>query len=412
MTTISSMTRSFDAKRLLPPHEALERYFARVSLATPVTEYASLEAAARRVLARQIAADAAYPNAPRSAMDGFAVRAASTPGTLRLVGEIRIGEEPRRVLEPDEAMRIPTGGVLPQGADAVVPIEAATATDAEVRIREGVRAGDAVVARGSDMREGDVLLPPGRRIGAPELAVLATLGVVEVPVYRRPLVAVISSGDEIVAPSAHPRTGEVRDSNRYAIAASLEALGAQVRHFAIVRDVQGSLEEELRTALSVCDAAVVTGGSSVGAHDFTPEAIAALGDPGIIAHGLRVRPGKPTLLAAAGSKPIIGLPGNPLSALMMLEAVGAPIVAALTGAELSYDETEAEPTEALRAPEGWTWYVPVSLDAGRATPLPLHSFATSIAARASGYVIVEGNGQEFVASDRVRVRRFLCGGAR
>jgi len=412
MTTISSMTRSFDAKHLLPPNEALERYFARVALAAPATERVALDAARQRILARTIAADDDYPNSPRSAMDGFAVVAASTPGSLRLAGEVRIGAQPARALASGEAMRVPTGGALPDGADAVVPLEDAHVDGDEVRVRERVTAGDAVVARGSDMRAGETPLDAGRCIGSPELAVLATLGFAEISVYRRPVVAVISSGDEIVAPETRPLGARVRDSNRYALAASLEALGARVHHVPVVPDAAGALEAALCAALERCDAAVVTGGSSVGVRDLTPGAIASLGEPGVVVHGLRVRPGKPTLLAAIGTKPVVGLPGNPLSALVMLEAVAAPIVAALTGASISYDETDATLAQALRAPEGWTWYVPVALDGRVATPLPLHSFATSVAARASGYVVVDGDRAAYEIGDPVRVRRFLCGGKR
>ncbi len=398
-------------KRLLPPSEALERYFALFSAAAPMVERVALDDADGRVLGAAAAADRDYPDARRSSMDGFAVCTASTPGTLRIAGEIRIGRAPERAIARDEAMRIPTGGIVPEGADAVVPIERVEISGESVRIRERVEAGEAVVARGADMRAGEQILSAGRRIGAAELALLATLGVVDVPVFRRPVVAVLSSGDELVAPAQQPNIGEVRDANRYAIASSLRALGAQPRHYPIVPDRDGALEEMLSEAIAHCDAAVVSGGSSVGEHDRTRQAIAALDAPGVVVHGLRVRPGRPTILGAAGSKPVIGLPGNPLSALVMLEAVAAPIFAAIAGAAPPYAETAAPLTEDVRVPDGWTWYLPVTLVDGRARPLPMRSFAASIAARASGYACLDDRRGEYRAGDAVRVRRFLSGGA-
>lgn len=409
MTTISSMSRGFDVKRLLPPDAALERFFASVSLSSPALENVALEDARARVLARSVDADDDYPAAPRSTMDGYAVRAASTPARLRIAGEIRIGERSHHVLAADEAMAIPTGGVLPEGADAIVPIERVSVDGDGVRVEDAATAGACVVERGADMRAGELLLEAGRRIGSAEAAVLASVGIAEVPVYRRPLVGVLSTGNEIVEPKRKPRIGEVRDANRYAIAASLEALGARVRHFPNVPDVEGALEAELRAALSECVGVVVSGGSSVGARDFMPAAVAALGAPGIVVHGLRVRPGKPTLLGAVGGKPVIGLPGNPLSALMMLEAVVAPIFAALVGASVPYDDVRTHLLEPIAVPDGWTWFVPLAISGEGARPLPMHSFAVSLAARASGYVRAEG---EFCAGEEVLARRFLCGGVR
>ncbi len=407
MTMMSSMTRGFDVKLLLPPDEAMERFFASCVLPVPLVETVALAQARLRILASDVVASEPLPDAPRSTMDGFAIRAAAAPSSLRIVGEVRMGERAARVVGAGEAMRVPTGGVLPLGTDAVVRIEDACVEGERVTVSHRVESGACSVPRGADVRAGEHLLSSGRRIGAPELAVLASLGVAAVPVYRQPLVGVISSGDELVAPSQAPREGEVRDSNRYAIAASLEALGARVRHYATVRDDRGALHEELRSALRACDAVVVSGGSSVGAQDRTPETVDALGEPGAIVHGLRVRPGKPTLLGAVGSKPVIGLPGNPLSALLVLEAVAAPIFTRLAGTSIAYAEREGRLAEPLHVPEGWTWHVPALLDGDMVRPLPVHSFATSLAARASGYIVAVGTR---AAGDRVRLRRFLCGG--
>jgi molybdopterin molybdotransferase len=401
----------FQSEKLLAPAQALETFFACVTPAPPGIERVDLDDAAGRVLAEGIDADDDYPNAPRSAMDGFAIASGATPGRFSVAGEIAMGTAWSGALAPGTALAIPTGGVVPEGADAVVPVEDVRVDGSSLVVAEAVAAGDNVNPRAGDMRRGERVLEPGQRLAGPQIGVLATLGVSSVPVYRRPLVGVISSGDELVPPSAMPRPGEIRDSNRYAVAASLRAMGAAVRHYPTVTDEAGALEAALAAALRDCDALVLTGGSSVGERDRTPEAVATLGAPGTIVHGLRVKPGKPTLLAAAGSKPVIGLPGNPTSALMILEAVCAPVLAALTGAAAPHGRLLARLESPVRGREGWTWYVPVALrhdgETPVAHPLPLRSSSVSLPARAGGYLVIGERDGELPAGALVTVSRFL-----
>jgi molybdopterin molybdotransferase len=401
----------FVTEKLLAPRQALVAFFACVRLTPPAIEQVSLEDAIGRVLAARIDADDDYPNAARSLMDGFAVMAAATPGNFTIAGEVRMGEAPETPIARTQTLRIPTGGVVPPGADAVVPIEDAHVEGSNLRVEGGVEAGANVVARGADMHRGEALLMPGTRVGAPQAGVLAALGRTEVDVYRRPVVAVFSSGDELVEPAAQPRAGQVRDSNRYAIAASLRAMGAQPRHFPKLEDESDVFDRALSLALGECDAIAISGGSSVGERDRLPKAVAALGEPGVVVHGLRMKPGKPTLLGAVGTKPILGLPGNPTSALMVLEAVAAPIIAALVGAPAAVATTTARLVEPARSRAGWTWFVPIALqnDGGVASarPLPLRSFSVSLAARADGYIVMDERDEEWRAGTLVTVHRFL-----
>jgi molybdopterin molybdotransferase len=403
----------FAVDRLLPPRQAIVAYFARVPVAPPPAEDVSLEDALGRVLAESIAADDDYPSANRSVMDGFALRADATPGAFEVVEDVRMGVAPRCAIDARSACRIPTGGVLPEGADAVVPIEDARLEGKTMVVASAVSAGENVAQRAADMRRGEVVLAAGRRIRAQEIGVLATVGATHVCVYRRPVIAVFSSGDELVEPGARPSLGEIRDSNRYAIAASLRAMGAFPRHYATLRDEAADFEPALTEAIEECDAIVVSGGSSVGERDRLPHAVAEVADPGIVVHGLRVKPGKPTLLGAHGAKPIIGLPGNPTSALMMLEAVASPIVAALVGAPLVAPAVQARLAEGLRSRAGWTWYVPVQLgDDGPvplANPLALRSFSVSLLARADGYVVMNEREDEWRPDRLVTVTRFFGG---
>lgn len=397
----------------MPPRQAIVAFFSRVAIQTTPVEQVALDAALGRVLAESIAADQEYPVARRSLMDGYAVRAEATPGEFAILDDVRMGTAPGVTLPPGTASRIPTGGVVPSGADAVVPIEDARSDGARVTVAAAVAAGENVVEAGADMRQGEIVLRPHRRIRAAEIGVLATLGVTRVPVFRKPLVAVFSSGDEIVEPDARPQLGQIRDSNRYAVAASLRAMGMNPKHYPTLRDEAPEFEAGLERAVRECDAVVVTGGSSVGERDRLPRAVAAIANPGIVVHGLRIKPGKPTLLACAGSKPIVGLPGNPASALLVLEAVAAPIFAALCGAPVVPSTVRARLGETARSRRGWTWHIPVRLheDGGVATayPLALRSFSVSLAARADGYIVMEERDEAWPAGTPVTVVHFLEG---
>ncbi len=408
------VTSGFDEARLLAPAQALALYTSRAPRPQPRVETVALADVAGRVLACDVPADAPYPAVARSTMDGFAVQSARAPGRFRVTFDVQMGRMPDRALGPGEAAAIPTGGVVPAGADAVVPIERVTRQGDEIVVVDALSAGASLTQRGADMRAGEVVLTAGRRIGAPEIGVLATLGVTSVPVFARPRIAVLSSGDELAEVTDTPSAAQIRDSNRYVIAASLRAMGAQPVLFPIVSDEPGALAAALLHALGECDAAVLSGGSSVGERDATPEAVHAAGDPGVIVHGLRIKPGKPTVFGSADGKPIIGLPGNPVSALMVLEGVAAPIIAGLVGAPIAPGVIAAVLAEPLRAHAGWTTFVPVTLeDAGAQTlarPLPLHSAYVSLPARAAGYVVVGERASVHKANDSVRVCRFSSGG--
>ncbi len=365
---------TFDPERLYEPRDAVAAYFAAVSLPAPAIETVGLDAAAGRILARDAVADAKYPADPRSTMDGFAVVAADGTVVRRIVGEVRMGHAPPGPVGPAEAMRIPTGGVVPDGADAVIPIEDVDEIayggepNAAIEPREAVTSGENVTAAGEDMLPGDLVLTAGLRIGAPELSVLATLGITHVPVFRKPRVAIISTGDELVDASEKPGRGQVRDSNRWAIAGALAALGCEPVQRPVAGDTFEALEAALREGLAAADAVVLTGGSSVGVRDLTPQVIEALAgsttppSPGVVVHGLKIKPGKPTVFAMVGGKPVIGLPGNPTSSLMVLEAIVAPVFSALAGETVVPAATiTAVTSERFAGRPGWTWYIPVEL---------------------------------------------------
>ena len=387
---------TFETQRLLAPGEAVAAYLRAVAVRPRGTERVALDAAFGRILARDAVAGAAYPADDRSTMDGFAVRSADGAAPRRIVGTIRMGHAPPGAVGPGEAMRIPTGGVLPPGADAVLPVEDAQEQSDRLIPAAAPAARDYFTPRGDDMAAGDLVFAAGRRIGAPELSVLATLGDVAVEVYLRPRVAIVSTGDELVDAAARPGTGQVRDSNRWAIAGGLAALGCDVVHLPRAVDEVDAIRDGIADGLRIADAVVLTGGSSVGARDHVPAAIDALGAPGVVVHGLSVKPGKPTVFAAIGTQPVIGLPGNPTSALTILDAIASEIFLALTGETQRRRATVAAvAAEPFTGRTGWTWYVPAVLEGDRARPLTLRSSHTSLLARADGYVVV--------GPDRVRI---------
>lgn len=381
---------------LVEPDAAVARFLQRAALAPPRRETIALEEALGRILAAPARALEPMPAHPRSTMDGFAVASAAGARPRRIAGEILMGQAPPRAIALDETLRIPTGGVLPEGADAVVPIEDVEEADGTIRLRAAPPALDCVTEAGADVAAGELLFEAGRRIGSAETGMLAALGYTHVSVYVRPRFAIVSTGDELVDPSAVPGIGQVRDSNRFALAASLRAMGAQAFHLPSAGDTPGAFRAALEGALAVSDGVFITGGSSVGTRDFVPRIVAEMGSPGVVVHGLRVKPGKPTMLAAIGGKPVIGLPGNPSAALLVLEAAVRPIVTACLGAS---DDGPATLAAHAAAPfdgrSGWTLYAPavVHRRAGKlvAVPLRLRSALVSLLARSSGYVVLGPN---------------------
>jgi len=407
---------TFEHDRLLAPQQALIAYQAAVGLGPLGVQSVPLAAAAGRILAVDAVAHEEFPAYARSTMDGFAVRSADGMRQRRIAGEVRMGQPPPAALGAGEAMRIPTGGTLPAGADAVVPLEDADPAGETLAVRTAPQAGDFFTPPGSDMATGEVAIAAGRRIGGPEMGVLATLGDIMVPVFRRPRFAVISTGDELVSAALVPGIGQVRDSNRWAIAGALAALGADVLQLPNAPDDIAALRSALAAGLEQADGVFLTGGSSVGERDLTPDAIEGFAGRGVIVHGLRVKPGKPTVLAAVGTKPVIGLPGNPASALTILEAVCAPLVRAMTGERAARPAViAARAGDAFRGRAGWTYYAPAELrsdGAGeRAYPLPLRSAHTSLLARAAGYVVLTEDRWQIAPGEPLEIVRF-SGGAR
>lgn len=297
-------------------------------------ETAGLAEAVGRVAAADLFADRDLPDFPRSIVDGYAVRGASTfgaseanPAYLTVRGSVAMGTVPDFAIGPGQAARMPTGGMLPQGADSVVMIEhSAVLDETTIEIYRSVAPGQNCIGAGEDFSKGALLVGEGQRIRSQESGVLAAFGRTEVPVYRRPAVGIISTGDEIVAVENTPGPGQIRDVNAFTIASLVAEAGGRPVHYGIVRDSFDALYATSAQALERCDTVLITGGSSVGTRDFTVEVIGAFENSRILVHGISISPGKPTILAAVDRKAFWGLPGHVVSAMVVFSRIVKPFL--------------------------------------------------------------------------------------
>lgn len=337
---------------MISVEEALERILARIT--TLGDERVGLLDALDRVLAEPVVAEREIPPWPNSSMDGYALASADTsaaarerPARLRVAGHVAAGHLPERPLGRGEAFRIFTGAPLPDGADAVIPQEDVDVEGDEVCVPRPVPAGDYVRPRGEDIRPGDRLFAPGRALSPGDLGVLATLGWSRVRVVRRPVIGILSTGDEIVDLGSAIGPGQIPNSNTYSLMAQVRAAGAEPVNLGVARDRQDEIEARLGWGLG-CDLLISSAGVSVGDHDFVKAALAALGAEQHL-WLVNMRPGKPITFATVpsplkGALPVFGLPGNPVSAMVTFELFVRPAIRRMGGhARL------ARPTRAARA---------------------------------------------------------------
>jgi len=377
-------------------------------------ETVALGRAHGRVPAEPVHAPHDLPGFARSTVDGYAVRAADTygaseglPSYLEVTGAVAMGRAPEGAVAPGTAVAMPTGGVIPQGADAVVMVEhTQEAMAGTIEVVRPAAPGDGLVRADEDAAEGTELVPAGRALRAQDLGLLAAAGVTDVRVHARPRVAIVSTGDEVVDPAtAELGAGQVRDATAVALAALVRDAGGEPDPRGIVPDDHDALAAVLGDAVASSDVVVVSAGSSVGARDETAAVVAGLGKPGIWAHGIALRPGKPTLLADCGGVPVIGLPGNPRSALVVFGLVGMPVVRLVGGVTRPPAEasTRARLERDVPSAAGRLDIVQVAVRDGVASPLFGASALLSILSAADGYVVVPDEATGLQAGTEVDV---------
>ncbi len=333
---------------MLSPQQAVAEILQRI-VGLAVEETVPIATAVGRVLATEAVSDIDLPPFDRSAMDGYALRAAdllSEPAaserTLPIVGESRAGEPFRGRVPEGTCIAIYTGAEVPADCDSVVMVEETERRNGDVTIRARPRTGQHIAPRGQDLRIGLGVLPRGRRLRAADLSVLASVGCDPVPVFRRPRVAILTTGDELLPPSSRPGPGQIREGNTLHLAAMITAAGAEALNLGIVRDEPEELERAFAAALAECDVLVTTGGVSMGRYDLVGQTLEKLGVQPVF-HKVSIKPGKPIWFGMHDRTPVFALPGNPVSCLVGHEVFVRPALAAMGGAEPS----EIQPPELL-----------------------------------------------------------------
>jgi molybdopterin molybdotransferase len=381
----------------------------RILLQTPAvgTEMVPLREAGGRVLAAPFAAIEDLPAAARSVMDGYAVRADDVasasdgaPALLEIVGVVPMGGTFGGTLGAGQTVGISTGGFLPAGADAVVMIEhtqpGPDGDQQRVAIQRPIAAGGNVIQRAEDVARGTALLPVGRRLRPQDIAALATFGATKVSVHRRPRIAVFSTGNELCGVGDSPAPGQVRDVNEWVLATEVELAGGVATCGGIIRDDENEMAETIARFLPDHDGLMLSGGSSVGVKDVSGIVFERLGPPGVLFHGIDIRPGKPTIFARVGDKPIVGMPGFPTSSMVVFDAFVRPMLWRM-GGEIDRDpwptQRRARLARGVASQVGREDYVRVRLFTRDgelwADPLPGGSSAISNLVLADGLVRIE-----------------------
>ncbi len=297
-------------------------------------EEVSILEATDRILAEDIVSDINVPEFNRSTVDGYAIQSKdshgaseSVPSLLNIIGEVKIGEVPHKAIRSGEAMYIPTGAMVPEGADGVVMIEhTEKLDDHSLMVYKPISFNENIIQKGDDIKKGEVALKKGRRINPEVVGVLAALGISKVKVYKKPRFYIISTGDEIIDIDEKLELGKIRDINSYALYSLITKLGGSVVGKSIVKDNYDLLKDEVEKAIALSHIVLISGGSSVGTRDYTAKVINSLGGKGVFVHGISIKPGKPTIVGEGGGKLIFGLPGHPVSSIIVFKAVVEPFV--------------------------------------------------------------------------------------
>lgn len=382
-------------------------------------ETVSLYECCGRVLAADVAAKEHVPGFDRSTVDGYAVRAKDTfgcsesiPAILTVTGTILMGGSAGDALAPDCCKAIPTGGAVPEGSDAVVMIEyTEDYGDGTVGILKSVSPGQNMIYRGDDVYPGKTVISAGRRLTPSDVGSLAAMGISEVSVYRRPVVGVISTGDELVTPEEVPGDGQIRDANGPMLAALCRELGADVKAYGIVRDNWDEMCRVFGKAIDECDLLLISGGTSVGDKDQTARIIEANGE--LLFHGIAMKPGKPTILGNVGGKPVFGLPGHPVAAFFSTWLYVRYLMAQMSGQELKLRTMSAELSEALSANHGRAEFISVRLTEkdGRMIAEPVHTKSGLITSLAGtdGFITIPRDTEGLPRGAEVQVSFYTIG---
>jgi molybdopterin molybdotransferase len=376
----------------------------------PVREIIPLESSVGRILIAAVTADTDIPGFDRSVVDGYAVRAADTagagdaiPALLHCAGRIAMGrQDDSTVIGPGTCTYIPTGGVLPEGADATVMVEYTEETGDTVLVKKAVSHGENVLLFDEDFKKGETVFSAGRRISPQDAGVLAACGCAAVTVAKKPVVGIISTGNELVPVTVVPGPGQVRDANASMLAAYLTEYGCTPRLYGIIPDERQAFETVLAQAVIECDVVLLSGGSSKDDRDMTAAVIATMGE--VLVHGIAIAPGKPTIIGRIANKPVFGLPGHPASAFVVLIAIVRPLLDRMLGILRPLQRTERA-TLAVNIPSqrGREEYVRVIVENGSAIPLFGKSGLLNTLIRSNGLVRIPAGAEGLEQGSTVEV---------
>ena len=376
-----------------------------------------------RILSEDVRSPVDLPGFDRAIMDGFAVRAQDTfgaspgaPAYLKVVGEVKMGTPATGNLSAGEAMGVATGSMMPPGADAVVMVEYTDFLDDEtVEIVRSVAPGDHVVGKTDDVSEGDIMMPRGHSVRAQDVGALAGMGITSIAVVRRPRVAIISSGDEIIPPGETLKMGQIWDINSYSLSCLAQQAGGVPIRMGIVRDDFDSLKASLTEGMEKADIALISGGSSVGARDVTIDVIRSYDDAEVLVHGVSVRPGKPIIIATVGDKYLFGLPGNPVSVMVTFDLFVGFLIKLLMGEKQSIWEpryVKARLNRNIASAPGREDYVSVRLIKSDgemlAEPVLGRSALISTMVKADGLIKIPLESEGLEEDTEVEVAIFAC----
>ncbi|NJE04926.1 molybdopterin molybdenumtransferase MoeA [Thermococcus sp. M36] len=377
----------------------------------PEIEEVSLEEALGRVLAEDVVSPIDVPPFDRATVDGYAVRAEDTfmasesePVRLKVIGEINAGDTPAMELKPGESVYISTGAPLPEGADAVIQFEDVDREGQEVIIYKPAYPGLGVMKAGTDIPKGKALLKRGTRLTFKDTALLSAVGIAEVPVFRKPRVAVISTGNEVVLPGTELRYGQIYDINGRAIADAVRELGGDALFLGIAKDDRESLKALIEKGIECCDIVLLSGGASGGIRDLTSSIIEELGEVKI--HGIAIQPGKPTIIGLINGKPVFGLPGYPTSCLTNFTLLVAPLLRKLLGRESEVRKVRKRLAHKVFSVKGRRQFLPVRVEGEKAVPILKGSGAVTSFIEADGFIEVPENVEILEAGEEVEVTFF------
>lgn len=399
-------------QKLTPVEKALQIFFETVKIGKLRTVSVPLQSALNRVLAKDIVAGFDLPRVDRSAVDGYALKARDTTGTSQFKPKVlQISEN--GVIGAGQARQIWTGNAVPKGADAVIMLENVKKADEKVEVWSPVTPGDNVSKKGEDISKGNIAVKAGCRLKPQHIGLIAAFGVTEIEVFEKPKVAALATGSELVEIGSETQENQIFDVNRLILSSLCLELGAEPFDLGIVNDDVDEILRKLRSGLEKADVVLTSGGTSVGVADLVPEAVNGLGKPGVIVHGVALRPAMPTALAVVGGKPVIILSGNPVAAMVGFEIFARPLLYRMLGLkrEEPRPTIEAELTRKVATTLGRKSFVRVRVfRRGKelfAEPISAKgSGIISTMTRANGFVLVPENREGLAEGEKVSVSLF------